>query len=199
MSQDQFTHLLRKDPRNGRMIKENGNYFNEANYLSALGLENPSLNVLKQRTFFWQHLREEIPSANEHYYAFVMPADKYVLVYTRLLESGQGPVRLESVVGATFDNGTPISPVNLFTGGPAAETTMDSGVINVVGGTVIPNDFLFGAGNKVGVAGGSLAPTIVPPGVTFLLKVTNEATGTNPGIRLALVFAEIPEGEILGL
>lgn len=195
---DQFNWVKDRVPRQGKMIRNNGEIVNQADaiYLESLG--DATSNVFRGRGFFWQHTRENLVQNDEYYYSFSIPAGVYAVVYSRTLEAGQGPVRLESVVGASFTGGTAVSAVNLLTGGAAAQVTALAGVTGVTGGVTIPNDFLFGGGNKVGVAGATKFPTIVPPNVDFLLKVTNEATGTNPGVRVALVFVEIPAADFPG-
>lgn len=191
-------YLKFQDPKSGRRVRENAELWNEADWGFLSDLNDPRGHVFRKRGFFWSHLREAIASADEYYYSFVMSATKHTAVYIRDLSAGQGPVRLENIAGATYTPGTPVSPFNLFTGGPAPDMVVTAGATGVSGGTAIPVDFLFGSGNKTAVAGGAGLPTLFPPGTSLLLKLTNEAAGTNPGIRLALAFAEvvIPEGLI---
>lgn len=179
--------------RTGRILREDSSIINEADMKWLQDLSDPTAMVFRKKGFFIGHLRESVASSNVHYYSFTTPADKYIAVYIRTLDAGEGPVRLENVVGATFTPGNPLTPVNLFTGGPASSMTITEGATNVLGGTTIPNDFLFGAGNKVATAGSSGLPTVLPPNLTVLLKVTNESGGVNPGIRLALAWTEFDE------
>lgn len=180
-------------PRTGRMIKENGEVFNEADSEFLNDLSEPTDAVFRKRGYFWSHLREDVSGATPYYYYFKAPSDKHVVVYARTLEAGEGPVRLETVVGATFTpgSGTLVPPINLFTGGPAAGLIARADVTGVTGGMTMPADYLFSAGNKVATAGSNALPTIVPPDLEIFLKITTESEGVNPGIRLALAYTEV--------
>lgn len=180
-------------PITGRQIKENGDAFNVADSAFLTDLSEPTEAVFRKRGYFWSHLREDVSGSTPYYYYFKAPSDKHVVVYAREMSAGEGPVRLETVVGATFTpgSGTLVAPINLFTGGPAAGLIARAGVTGVAGGMTMPADYLFGAGNKAATAGSNALPTILPPGLEIILKITNEADGVNPGIRLALAYTEV--------
>ncbi len=184
-------HLKHQILKVGRRIRENAELWNEADWGFLQDLSSPAGHVFRKRGFFWSHLRESVSSANEYYYSFVMSATKHTVIYIRDLSAGEGPVRLENMIGASYTPGTPAPAINLFAGGPSPEIVITAGATAVSGGTTIPVDFLFGVGNKSAVAGGAGLPTIFPPGTELVLKVTNESGGVNPGIRLALAFAEV--------
>lgn len=185
-----FLQLL--TPRSGRLVNEAGALVNEADVLLASGVLEPSAVVLRKQGYFFQDLREDVASGNVYHYRLKAPADKHLAVYVREITAGEGPVRFETVVQpSSFTPGTTITPVNLYTGGPAAAAEVEKGVVPT-GGVVIPADFAFGAGNKQSTAGGSAAlPTVLPPGVEIFARITNESAGVNPGIRFALAFAEL--------
>ena len=191
-------YLKFQDPKSGRRVRENAELWNEPDWGFLNDLADPRGHVFRKRGFFWSHLRESVASSDEFYYSFVMSSTKHTVIYIRDLSAGEGPVRLENMVGASYTPGTSAPPFNLFAGGPAPELAITAGATGVSGGTVIPVDFLFSVGNKAAVAGSAGLPTIFPPSTELVLKVTNESVGVNPGIRLALAFAEvvIPEGLI---
>lgn len=191
--------LLRlQTPETGRKYKEDATVVNVADTEFARSLLEPSTIALRKQGFFFQHLREGIPNNDEYYYRLKAPATKHAVIYTRELAAGEGPVRFETVINpSSYSAGTIVPSVNLYTGGPSAETVVEAGVVPV-GGITIPADYLFGTGNKQGTAGsGAGIPTIIPPNVEIFAKFTNEATGTNPAIRFALAFAEIEIPDIL--
>jgi len=191
MATDNEEYLKFQHPKTGRRLRENSEVWNESEWGFLSDLSDPRGHVFRQRGFFWSHLRESVASANEYYYSFVMSATKHTIIYIRDLSAGEGPVRLENIGGATYTPGTPSNPINLFAGGASPDLAITAGATGVTGGVAIPVDFLFSTGNKAAVAGGAGLPTIFPPNTELLLKVTNESVGANPGIKLALAFAEV--------
>ncbi|MBN46220.1 MAG: hypothetical protein CMH23_07075 [Methylophaga sp.] len=184
-------HLKHQIPKVGRRIRENAQLWNEADWGFLQDLNDPRGHVFRKRGFFWSHLRENVANGDVYYYSVVTSSTKHTIIYTRDLSAGEGPVKLENIIGATYTPGTAIAPINLFAGGPSCDLAITAGATGVSGGVTVPVDFLFGAGNKAAVAGSAGLPTIFPPNTTLVLKLTNEAVGTNPGIKLALAFAEI--------
>lgn len=187
-----FTKWL-GSPLTGRWIKENGESFNLADSAYLTDLSEPTEAAFRKRSYFVAHMRESVSNGDVYYYSFTAPSDKHIVVYTRTFRAGDGPVQLDVVAGATYTPGTPLIPTNLYTGGPASGLVATAGATDVTGGITIPNDYLFGAGNNtaVGSAGEAGLPTILPPDIDLLLKVTNLASGTNPGIRIALAYTEV--------
>lgn len=185
-------------PVTGRKIKEDGNRINVADTEYSRSLLESFSVVARKQGYFFQDLRENVSNGDVYYYRLKAPSDKHIVIYAREISSGEGPVRFETVVlPDSFTAGTIVTPTNLYTGGAPGTSEFEKGVIPV-GGITIPADFIFGAGNKSGTAGGSASlPTIIPPNVEIFAKITNEAAGTNPGIRFALAFAEIDIPDII--
>lgn len=174
----------------GRRVRENLESWNRADWGFPQGLMDPSGHVFRGRGFFWSNLRTAVPAGDEYYYSLTFSATKHTIIYIRDMSAGEGPVRLESIIGPTFTPGGVANPINLFAGRAAPDMAVTAGATGVSGGTTIPVDYLFSAGNQTAVAGSAGLPTIFPPHTELLLKVTNESAGVNPGIRLALGFAE---------
>lgn len=183
-----LTDLL---PRVGRLIKENGEAYLEADAGFLEDLSDPLRSVFRKRGYSLSSTRTDVANGNIYYYSIAAPADKHVVVFDRVLGAGEGPVSLDTIIGATFTPGTPLTPQNLFLGGPAAGTVVTSGATGVTGGTTVPSDWLFSAGNKQATAAAAGLAGILPPSTSVLFKITNTSGGTNPGIRLALQFAEL--------
>lgn len=184
-------------PITGRKRQESGEVVNVADTEFTRSLLESTSVVLRKQGYFFQHLREDVTQNNVYYYRVKAPSDKYLVIFSRNLSAGEGPVRFETVVQpSSFTPGTTITPTNLYTGGPASTSEVERGVVPT-GGVTIPADFLFGAGNKVGTAGASNLPTVIPPGVEIFAKITNESEGVNPGIRFALAFGELDIPDIL--
>lgn len=178
-------------PQTGRTAQESGVTVNVGDTEFIRSLLSPSSIVARKQGYFWQDLRESIATSDTYYYRLKAPSDKHLVILNREINAGEGPVRFETLVlPSSFTPGTMITPTNLYTGGPASGAEVEKGVVPT-GGTLIPADFLFGAGNKTGTAGSSQLPTILPPGLEIFAKITNESAGTNPGIRFALAYGEV--------
>lgn len=191
MANSPLDWLRLKLPITGRQVKETGVYVNVADTEFLRSLLDPTAVVARKQAYFFQDLREGLSTNDVFYYRLKAPADKHLVIYNRDIRAGEGPVRFETVVGVTsFTPGTPRTAVNLFTGGPATTAELESGVVPN-DGIEIPADFLFGAGNATPTAASSGLETIIPPGVEIFAKITNEAAGTNPGIRFALAYGEL--------
>jgi hypothetical protein len=186
---EQLEDLL---PVTGRKIKENGDMLAAADAEFLADLIDPTASVFRKRGFFWSDLRTSVAAGNVFYYAFTLSQTLHTVVYVRELSAGQGPVQLDNIVGGTWSGGTVDNqPINLFAGNPGSDMVITEGVTYDGGGVTIPIDYIFSAGNKSAVAGTAGLPTIFPPGVELLLKLTNIGLGTNPGIKLSLAFTEL--------
>lgn len=176
--------------RTGRLLRENGLIFNEADagFLSALN--NPTAVVFNGKGFFWSDITPALNSGDTYFYSFVLSATKHTVIYTRNFAAEQGPMSLHNLVGATFTPGTDKPAINLFAGQPAADIQVTRGATSVSGGVEILVDELFGAGNNTAVAGSAGLPTIFPPGAQLVLRITSNATGSNRA-KLSLGFAEL--------
>lgn len=188
---DALRRLTRIAPKTGRHRRESGAVVNTADTDYARSLLDPTSVVLRKQGYFFQDTRLDVSNNDVFHYLLRAPSDKHVVIFNRDLRCGEGPVVFDTIVGATFTDGTPIIPTNLYTGGPAAGMTVQKGLTDVSGGTVIPADYLFGAGNREPTAAESGLPTILPPDTEIIARITNDGAGTNPGIRFALALAEI--------
>lgn len=184
--------LLRQQPVSGRMINEDGGIINEADLNELRALTDPLLATFRGQAYFYQHRFDLAAQPGSYSIAFTTSPTKHTAVYSRQLTSGQGPVELVNIIGATFTDGAAGSPVNLFAGKPAAQTAVSNGVTGITGGVTIPNDYAYSTGNNtaVGTAGPAGLPTILPPSTTIILQVINRHNGTNSA-RLAIAFAEL--------
>lgn len=184
--------LLQQQPRSGRAVNEDGEFINEADLSEFGALTDPLLATFRGQGYFYQHRFDLATQPGGYSIAFTTSPTKHTVVYSRLLTSGQGPVELVNIIGATFTDGTAGTPVNLFAGKPAAQIVVSNGVTNIAGGTVIPNDYAYSTGNNtaVGTAGPAGLPTILPPSTNIILQVINRHNGTN-NARLAIAFAEL--------
>lgn len=190
---DNEEYLGLAHPQTGRRYKDSpaGDVVNVADTEYIRSLLDASSVAARKQGFFMQDLRESVSNNDVYYYRLKAPADKHLVVFSREVTSGEGPVRFETVVApSSFTSGTMIIPTNLFTGGAASTAEFEKGVVPT-GGVTIPADFLFEAGNKKGTAATSNLPTILPPSTEIFAKITNESSGTNPGIRFALAYAEL--------
>lgn len=165
------------------------------NYEFLLGITDPANLVYRGRAFTWSDLRLLVPQNDVYYYSFTTSATKHTAVYNRVFDAGEGPIRLDIVFGATFTLGASSSAINLIAGEPGPDIAITKGVTSVVGGATSLVGYDFASGNKSAVAAPAGLPTIFKPNTTFLAKVTNLSSGTNPGILFSLAFAEllIPE------
>lgn len=153
-------------------------------------LSNPVYASYRKRGFFWSDLRTSVVAADEYYYSFVFSSQHHTVIYGRNLSAGEGPVEMNLIVGATYTPGTLKPAFNLYLGAPAPDLVVTRGVTGVAGGASSLVEYAFGAGNNSAVAGSGGQPTIFPPGAAALVKLTNHALGTNPGILLQLAFVE---------
>jgi len=164
--------------------------FSDSEFLA--NLSNPVYASYRGRGFFWSDIRLAVPSDDVYYYLFRFPALLHTVIYGRNLSAGEGPVAMDLLFGATYDDpsGTLDPPINLFLGKPASQTVVYNGITGVSGGIESKVDHLFSAGNNSAVAGSGGQPTIFPPGVELLVRITNNSLSANPGIQLQLAWVE---------
>lgn len=182
--------------RSGKLVKDNFEAWNEADWGFLQDLASPFGAVLRKRGFFWVDLKLNLASEETYYYSFEFSQVKHTLVFARPFAAGEGPIKLEIMSGATFTPGTASPIMNSYIGEAGPDLVITKGATNVVGGLVTFIDYLFSAGNLTSVAGSINLPTVFNPSDSMLLKITNKGTGTNPGIKVGLEFTEveIPEG-----
>lgn len=192
MANSPLDWLRLKLPITGRQFREDGSVVNVADIAGLKSLLDPPSISARKQAYFFQDLRESIAQGDVYYYRFKAPADKHIVIFNRDIRVGAGPVRFETVVGVTsFTPGAPRNSVNLYTGGPSGTAEIEAGAIPA-DGTEIPADYIFSEGNNNSpTAASNDLVTILPPGLEIFTKLTNEAQGTNAGIRFALAFAEV--------
>lgn len=184
--------LLRQQPTSGRMINEDGGIINEADLNELRALTDPLLATFRGQAYFYQHRFDLAADPGSYSIAFTTSATKHTAVYSGRLTSGQGPIELVNIIGATFTAGSPGNSTNLFAGKAAAQMAVSNGVTGITGGEVVPNDYEYSTGNNtaVGTAGPAGLPTILPPSTSIILQVINRHNGAN-NARLAIAFAEL--------
>lgn len=184
--------LLQQQPRSGRAVNEDGEFINEADLNELGALTDPLLATFRGQGYFYQHRFDLATQPGSYSIAFTTSPTKHTVVYSRLLTSGQGPVELVNIIGATFTAGTAGSPVNLFAGKPAAQIAISNGVSGITGGVTVLNDYAYSTGNNAAAGAAAMAglPTILPPSTTIILQIINRHNGTN-NARIAIAFAEL--------
>lgn len=186
--------LRSQHPFSGRRMRENATVWNEADWGYLQDIMSSQGATFRQRAFFWSHFREGVSSGNIHYYSFAFSPTKHTVIFIRELAAAEGPVRMEAVFPVSYTAGSEVNPFCLLVGSPGSDLTITTGVTDVVPAGSNLVDYLFSAGNKSAVAGGSGLPTIYPPGMQVLVKLTNESSGDNAiKLSMALVELEIPD------
>lgn len=186
--------LRSQHPFSGRRMRENATAWNEADWGYLQDLMSSQGDTFRKRAFFWSNFREDVAASNVHYYSFAFSQTKHTIIFIRELAAAEGPVRMNAVFPVSYTPGTEINPFNLFIGSAGPDLVITTGVTDVVSAGENLVDYLFSAGNKSAVAGGSGLPTIYPPGFEVLVKLTNESTGTNKiKLSMAIVELEIPD------
>lgn len=180
------------NPKQGRLITEDGGWINQADILEIQSVFNIDSEVLKGECYRLQDVRLSVPNGNEFYYSITTSETRHTIIYSFDISVTEGPLSFDTIVGATYTPGSPVQSSNLFLGKGPGEFSATKGATNVSGGTVISNTYILqGPNNSVQSDASRIgAFTVYPPMSDALLKVTVEAS-PNCDIRLALIIAEV--------
>lgn len=159
--------------------------------MNMRAVSDPALLALQGKFFMFSHVREGVLDDDIYYYSFTTGV-KTVILYQSSFRFAEGPVYVDTVEAPTsFTAGTEYYAPCTYRTKPNSEMLLTAGVTDIVGGYPVQTpEYWPDVGNNVGFAGRVGTIVIIPPGLTGLVKVTNNGGNSNI-IRFGIIFAEV--------
>lgn len=142
--------------------------------LVEAGLAGSTEFAMRGKLFFGSDLAS-VASGAFRYYSFTSHPTKLTAVYVRNVEVSEFEWDVDTIIGATYTPGAPITMNNARLGFPnPAGSILTAGATNVLGGTVGQQNMIPGGKNLTGGAAGQGAGVIIyPPGFDAIVRVKN--------------------------